>query len=97
MSNGFDERNTVTGRFITTEGPKEVRYPVAPPFKTDDIRYDEKLSEQIDDTSCPYCKIPNAQTKLSGALPPMIQYKCDLCGRFYMRNSATGEYLYEEK
>ena len=46
-------------------------------------------------TECPNCKCVDAEKEINGALAPMKQLQCTICGSFYMRNFANGEYLYE--
>ena len=43
---------------------------------------------------CPKCKCIDTNLDVPGALTPMANYRCRVCGIFYMRNMIDGKYLY---
>lgn len=45
-------------------------------------------------TECPKCHCVDAEREILGALNPVKNYACRICGIFYMRNMVSGDYIY---
>ena len=45
-------------------------------------------------THCPRCNCIDTGLEIVGALEPMKNYQCRVCGIFFMRNMVTGEHIH---